>query len=247
MNREQVRNRLRCESGMESVQAVLILAVAALILMGMQQLWSPSSGAGVQGSVEDIVIATIAGEEIEGSGFGSSGSGTTGPPSTGGSGGTQEPPVTEPPTNEPPEEPPLESRSFQEVYIAYLSDETKRFANATVQAAKDELATSLDDLTWFDPELAQKTDIILKENMVELAGALFDGTMATSGLVDAKRDIDQLANAGRYNEAWNKIWSAPAKFSIEVFLASKPVSKVLDSLLGLVSVAIQVGVPNAVE
>lgn len=75
------------DSGMESIQAVVILAVAALVLTGMQKLWSPGAGGGIQGSVEETVVAAIHGETIDarhrrrpGATPPSSGGGTSTPP-----------------------------------------------------------------------------------------------------------------------------------------------------------------------
>jgi hypothetical protein len=131
--------------------------------------------------------------------------------------------------------------------VAYIASRTNEFADEAFRAAKESLSSDIDDLRWLDPEFVRKITIILGENVVKLAGALFDGTQATGGLMDAERDVKALAEAGQYNDAWNRLWSAPAKYATEVFLSSKPVSAALDKLPTSLSVAIQVGLPNVVE
>ncbi len=120
MKRKSFDHLLMNDDGMESIQSVVILAVAALILTGMQQLWSPGSGKGIRGKAEDVVLAAITGEKLDG------GADTSLPS---GSGGGNPPETPEP-------EDPSDSPEF-EVLVWQPSDEILYDSQGNVIATRD--------------------------------------------------------------------------------------------------------------
>lgn len=127
----------------------------------------------------------------------------------------------------------------------------KDYADAAVEIAKEELENYLPsrlplgvDLGLEDWDLKQAE---LNQSLVRNVGIVTGALGAVDGLTQAEQRVKDLADEGKYREAFGTIFSGSSSFITDTVLNSKVVDAAVGKLPSSVQVAIQTTIPNAVE
>jgi hypothetical protein len=256
---------------MQTMQSAMILAVSAMVLLGMRMLWDPkySGSGGLIAFVEQkFVVIFNGGEDIpkdpsdpNGGGSGSGGSGGdgsggdgsgddgsgddgSGDDGSGGDGSGGDGSGGDPSDN---------WDAYADVAMSVAIESSKLYGKEIIEKAK---TAALREVATNDP-LLEAFGMSVKDFDIDAtpgreaafrgAGVVVDALVGVDGLIQGDAKVRELADAGDFPGAWRATWTTPAKFIADTIFASKAVDLVLDRLPGSVQLAIKVGVPKAIE
>ncbi|MDB2686145.1 hypothetical protein N9Y42_02945 [Mariniblastus sp.] len=247
--------------GMASVEAILVIATGALILLGLTQVTTSQLLPAVK---EKVSLLLNSGSAFDGSNSPSvtkSDSETTNnesnsdDPSDSKNTGTGNSQLPESNPVAPPSElggiTPIGEDAVRDFIAESIKGNAKELADLAVDKAREELEN------YVKPSLPMGVDLELEDwdlkkaelnkSLVMNFGIALDAINAVDGLTQAEREIKELANEGKYEEAFGKIFSGSSRFITDAILSSEAVDTILDKLPQSAQAAIKSAIPNAIE
>ena len=252
--------------GMASVESLMLIAVGAAILMGLTQYWQTQLAPQTKN-----LIAQVLGEERDelpeagfdtnrhlpnaNTGLGSNSDGSSVPqdvePQDQENGGdvSSDSDFVDPQPDDG-EITPVGEDTVRDFIAETIKQGANDYADAAVETATEELENFLPsqlplgvelDLDDWDLKKAE-----LNQSLVKNIGIVTGAISAVDGLTQAEQRVKDLADEGKYREAFGTIFSGSSGFITDTILSSKAAGAVLDKLPSSVQVAIQSTIPNAV-
>lgn len=250
-------------NGTVSIEAILAIAAGALVLMGIMQMTSANLLHSVNNTIAKLLNpnSAIDGSNANGDGVLDSPSsnangtsaGTANQSSNGATTGETRLPNTEPaePTGGSGETKPVGDGLVKDFILESIKQKAKDLTKIAVKEAERELEN------YARPRLPMDLDIELddwelqnaklNQSLVENIGTLVGAINAVDGLNQADQKVKDLADQGKYREAFGTIFSGSSRFITDAILSSKAVNQALDKLPSAAQVAIQSTIPNAIE
>lgn len=249
--------------GMVSVEVILATATGALVLLGLMQVTTSnllpkvnetvakllSPGSAFEGSTSNI--GTNSNSQAGSADSDESSHDRSDSEST----GTGDSQLTGGETSDLPsdngEAVPIGDGLVKDFIAETIKQAAKDYTDKAVETAAEELENFLPsqlpmgvelDLEDWDLKNAE-----LNQSLVKNIGIITGAINAADGLTQAEQQVKDLADEGKYREAFGTIFSGSSRFITDTILNSKAVDTAIGKLPSSVQVAIQSTVPNAVE